>query len=85
MMHRASSFMHRGPEVSAAAKSGSPTMEAPVRNIPPNVPVAAGGSFTGDVQIAPAADSNALDTKPDARPGAPPTAPADTTKAPAKK
>jgi outer membrane protein assembly factor BamD len=87
MFHRATQFMRRGPEVSTAAKSGTPTMDPPVRNIPPNVPVSAGGSFSGDVQIAPATDTTALDTKPDARPGGPPLAPPDpeAQKAPAKK
>ncbi|MEQ1948902.1 MAG: outer membrane protein assembly factor BamD [Bryobacteraceae bacterium] len=84
-MHRSTQFMRRGPEVNTAAHSGAPTMETPARSIPPNVPVAAGGSFSGDVQIAPATDTNALDTKPDARPGGPPTAPPDTTKAPARR
>jgi len=79
MVHKTMGFMRRGPDVSDAAKSGTPTMDPPVRTIPANVPVQAGGSFQGDVQIAPATDTTALDTQPDARTGAPPTAPPDTT------
>jgi outer membrane protein assembly factor BamD len=76
--HKTLGFMRRGPDVSDAAKSGTPTMETPVRSIPANVPVQAGGTFQGDVQIAPATDTTALDTQPDARTGAPATAPPDT-------
>jgi len=76
IVHKATSFIRRGPEVSNAAKSGTPTMENPKREIPATVPPppdAAG--FSGDVTVAPVNGPSALDTQPDARPGAPPTAP----------
>jgi outer membrane protein assembly factor BamD len=76
IVHKATSFIRRGPEVSDAAKSGPPTMENPKREIPKNVPVPADAAgFSGDVTVAPVNGPSALDTQPDARPGAPPTAP----------
>jgi outer membrane protein assembly factor BamD len=78
MIKRNLQFMKRGPDVSNAAKSGAPTMEPPKREIPANVPVAAGGTFSGEVTIAPVGDNSTLDTQPDARTGeAPGAAPAD--------
>jgi outer membrane protein assembly factor BamD len=56
--HSALSILRRGPETYAAAKSGTPAMNAPA-------------GFTGDVAISPVTDSTALDTKPDARQVAP--------------
>jgi len=70
MMHKATAFMRRGPEVSTAAKTGQPAMEQPKREIPVTVPVPADATgFTGDVTVAPVTDSSALDSKPDARTG----------------
>jgi len=64
-------FIRRNPDMSGAAKSGTPTMDPPVREIPVTVPVTAEGGatgFTGDVTVAPVAGANsALDTQPDAR------------------
>ena len=69
-------FIRRNPDMSDAAKSGTPTMENPKREIPENIPKPAdAGGFTGDVTVAPVNGPSALDTQPDARPGAPPTAP----------
>ena len=68
MIHNALSFARRGPDVTTAAKTGTPTMEAPKREIPANIPVPADAAgFNGDVTVAPVTDSTALDTKPDAR------------------
>jgi outer membrane protein assembly factor BamD len=80
LVHKATSFIRRGPDVSDAAKSGTPAMENPKREIPATVPpVVEAGGFTGDVTVAPVNGPSALDTQPDARPGAPPTAPPATT------
>ncbi|MSO21351.1 MAG: outer membrane protein assembly factor BamD [Acidobacteria bacterium] len=81
MIHKAMSFLHHGPEVSEAAKSGTPTMNPPPREIPETVPKPAdAGGFTGDVTVAPVTGTSALDTQPDART---PSAPADSTAKPA--
>jgi outer membrane protein assembly factor BamD len=77
-------FARRNPDVSTAAKSGAPTMEAPKREIPKSIPLPAdaAGVFNGDVTVAPVTGPSALDTQPDARPippgatAAPPGAPA---------
>src|SRR6202035_4919885 len=77
-LHKATGLIRRGPEVSAAAKSGTPTMDNPKREIPENIPKPADApGFSGDVTVAPVNGPSALDTQPDARPGAPPTAPPD--------
>jgi outer membrane protein assembly factor BamD len=63
-------FVRRNPDVSKAAKSGTPTMDPPKREIPATVPVAADAAapgFTGDVTVAPVVGNSALDTQPDAR------------------
>lgn len=86
-IQRAMSLIKRGPDVSAAAKSGQPTMDPPKREVPANVPVPTEtAGFTGDVTVAPVTGTSALDTKPDAR-GAQtaPGAPAPATSDPAKK
>jgi outer membrane protein assembly factor BamD len=71
LFHKATSFLRRGPDVSDAAKSGTPTMDPPRREIPANVPVPAdaqtAGGFSGDVTVAPVTGPSALDTQPDAR------------------
>jgi outer membrane protein assembly factor BamD len=79
-------FIRRNPDVSSAAKSGTPTMDPPKREIPATVPVAADAAaagFNGDVTVAPVVGNSALDTQPDARttpaaadPSAKPAAPA---------
>ena len=81
MIHKATSFLHRGPETSKAAKSGTPTLEQPKREIPATVPLPAdAGGFSGDVTVAPVTGTSALDTQPDART---PPAPADSSAKPA--
>ncbi len=68
MVQKATSFIRHSPDVSDAAKSGTPTMEPPKREIPATVPVAAdAGGFSGDVTVAPVTGTSALDTQPDAR------------------
>jgi outer membrane protein assembly factor BamD len=68
-LHKVTGFLRRNPDVSDAAKSGSPTMEPPKRDIPATVPVTADAApgFSGDVTVAPVTGSSALDTQPDAR------------------
>jgi outer membrane protein assembly factor BamD len=74
-VHKLTDFIRRNPDVSDAAKSGTPTMDPPPREIPVTVPVTADGGatgFTGDVTVAPVSGNSALDTQPDARtPAAP--------------
>jgi len=76
-------LVRRGPDVSAAAHSGQPTMDTPKRDVPATVPVPAeAAGFTGDVTVAPVTGTSALDTQPDARAtgadaAASPAAPAD--------
>jgi outer membrane protein assembly factor BamD len=69
MVSRTTEFLHHGPDLSKAAKSGSPTMDNPKPQIPVSVPAVASASpgFSGDVTVAPVTDPTALDTKPDAR------------------
>jgi outer membrane protein assembly factor BamD len=73
-LHKLTDFIRRNPDVSDAAKSGTPTMDPPVREIPVTVPVTADSGatgFTGDVTVAPVTGTSALDTQPDARTAAP--------------
>jgi outer membrane protein assembly factor BamD len=61
-------FLRRGPDMSTAARSGDPAMTNMRPSIPPLVPQPAGASgFNGQVTATTVGDSNALDTKPDAR------------------
>ena len=81
LIARGTSFLHRGPDVSNAAKSGQPTMTALRPTVPVSVPITGGTpGFTGDVTATTvgAGDSSALDTKPDARTN-PPAAPGGAT------
>ncbi len=67
-VQRTLGLIKRAPDVSAAAKSGQPTMDPPKREVPANVPVPTEtAGFTGDVTVAPVTGTSALDTKPDAR------------------
>jgi outer membrane protein assembly factor BamD len=76
------------PDMSAAAKSGSPQMTGFRPSIPASVPaIAAGAQGTSDVTAAVVSDTNAsaINTQPDARsnlPGAAPGTPAPATTAP---
>ncbi len=69
LISRETLFLRRGPDMSTAARSGDPAMTNMRPSIPPLVPqpVGAGTGFNGQVTAAPVGNSNALDTKPDAR------------------
>jgi outer membrane protein assembly factor BamD len=62
-------FLRRGPDMNTAARSGDPAMTTMRPSVPPLVPqpAGAGGAFNGEVVATPVGNSNALDTKPDAR------------------
>ncbi|MDZ4800200.1 MAG: outer membrane protein assembly factor BamD [Bryobacteraceae bacterium] len=67
----------RGPSVRTAAKSGTPAMEPMRPTLPVTVPAAAESfGFTGDVAVQQVGPNSALDSKPDARAGGAPAAPA---------
>jgi hypothetical protein len=66
-MTKSTGFLRRGPDVKAAAKSGSPAMTNNRPSVPASVPPPATGAGVNDVTIAPAGGSSALDTQPDAR------------------
>jgi outer membrane protein assembly factor BamD len=57
------------PDVSMAAKSGTPKMEGMRPSIPANVPPIAAGTLgtSGDITVSVPSDASALDTNPDAR------------------
>jgi outer membrane protein assembly factor BamD len=65
----------RAPDMSAAAKTGTPTMTNPKAQIPASVPAPAGAAGVSDVTVSPVNGTSALDTNPDAR-AKPPTEPA---------
>lgn len=67
MLSKSTSFLKRGPDVSAAARSGTPAMTTIRPTVPVSVPQTAGAGFSGDVTATTVTDSSALDTKPDAR------------------
>ncbi len=78
MLARTTGFLHSNPDVSHAAKEGSPTMTDPKRTIPGSIPVpvnteataeAANGSGAGssEVSASTVGENSALDKKPDAR------------------
>jgi len=81
-MARSTGFIRRGPDMSAAAKSGTPAMQPFRPTIPASIPAAAGAAgSTGvtDVSISTvAASSSDLESRPDARQSAPATAGAST-------
>lgn len=82
---RALGPVKRGPDVSQAAKSGTPSMTTLRPTIPASVPVpAATGAtgFNGEVTVAPITDPTLLETKPDARQN-PPAAQPDAAATPA--
>jgi outer membrane protein assembly factor BamD len=63
-------WLKRGPDMTAAAHEGDPAMTTLRPSVPPLVPQPAGAGaagFNGDVIATPVGNSNALDTKPDAR------------------
>jgi outer membrane protein assembly factor BamD len=72
------SFLRRGPDVSAAARSGTPAMTTMRPDVPVSVPqVAAGGTGVNDVTNSVITDSKALENNPDARANPPAPASAD--------
>jgi len=81
LYRRETMFLRRGPDMSTAAHEGDPAMTNLRPSVPPLVPQpagAGGAGFNGDVVATPVGNSNALDTKPDARtnPPSPEGAPA---------
>jgi outer membrane protein assembly factor BamD len=69
MADHAFGIFKRGPDVSQAAKSGSPAMTPLRPTVPASVPVPGetGVGFTGDVTVTPVGNNSALDNRPDAR------------------
>ncbi|MBV8810760.1 MAG: outer membrane protein assembly factor BamD [Acidobacteriaceae bacterium] len=76
LMARGTDWLRSGPDLSHAAKSGTPTMTDPKRTIPASVPVpntevaSNTGSGTGTAEVSAttvSATDNSLDRKPDAR------------------
>jgi outer membrane protein assembly factor BamD len=69
MVYRSTSFLHHGPDVSTAAKSGNPAMT----NLRPTIPVSvppppeAAGAGVNDVTATVSTDTSSLNDKPDAR------------------
>ncbi|MCC6394243.1 MAG: outer membrane protein assembly factor BamD [Bryobacterales bacterium] len=57
----------KSPDVTRAAKSGTPAMERTQPTIPASVPVPAAGAGVTDVSVSTVNDSSTLDSKPDAR------------------
>jgi outer membrane protein assembly factor BamD len=87
LMDKAFGILKRGPDVRAAAKSGSPAMESLRPTVPVSVPTpgAAAGGFEGDVTVQQVEGASNLDSQPDARQGRQgEAAPAATQPAPAK-
>ncbi|HYZ83142.1 MAG TPA: outer membrane protein assembly factor BamD [Bryobacteraceae bacterium] len=79
LMGKSLGFMRRSPDVSRAAKSGTPAMTSLRPGVPASVPPATpgagagtgtGAGFSGDVTVAPVTDPTVLDSNPDARIGA---------------
>jgi len=67
-MAKSTDFLRGSPDVSMAAKSGSPQMNNPKQMIPVSVPVPADQQQgVNDVTVAPVTGTSALDTQPDAR------------------
>ena len=69
MYQRGTGFIRRGPDMTAAARSGAPAMTTLKASVPPLVPQApgSGAGFSGDVTATTVGNSTALDTNPDAR------------------
>jgi outer membrane protein assembly factor BamD len=68
IMRTATGFMRRSPDMTAAAKTGTPQMNPPRQNVPASVPVpGTTAGFQGDVTAQPITGASALDTQPDAR------------------
>ena len=68
MVGRSTAFMRRGPDVRAAAKTGTPSMETLRPTVPASVPLPADATgFSGDVSAQTVSGRSALDSAPDAR------------------
>ncbi|HEV2687791.1 MAG TPA: outer membrane protein assembly factor BamD [Bryobacteraceae bacterium] len=68
MITRTTGFLRRGPDMSTAARSGTPAMTTARPTVPVSVPQPAGAAgFSGDVTATTAPNSDALDKNPDAR------------------
>jgi len=68
IISRSTGFLRRGPDVSDAARSGTPAMTNVRPPVPPSVPqTAAGGATSFDVTNTLVNGPSALDTNPDAR------------------
>ena len=62
LFYKASGFLREAPDVTMAAKSGTPALNPPKQNVPVNVPTTNGAAqpgFTGDVTVAQAPNSAA--------------------------
>lgn len=67
-MKKSLGLFSKSPDVTHAAKSGTPAMERTQPTIPASVPVpAAAGAGVTDVSVSTVNDSSTLDSKPDAR------------------
>jgi len=67
MMHGMLNPFRGSPDVTLAAKSGSPTMTNPKASIPASIPTPAAQPGITDVTVAPVTDPTALERLPDAR------------------
>ncbi len=67
MMHGLLNPFRGSPDVTLAAKSGSPTMTNPKASIPASIPTPAAQPGITDVTVAPVTDPTALERLPDAR------------------
>jgi outer membrane protein assembly factor BamD len=79
LLQRDTLWLRRNPDMSTAARSGDPAMNTMRPSVPPLVPQPAGagnGAFGGEVTATTIGNSNALDTKPDARANPPAQTPA---------
>ncbi len=81
---RVMGILKKNPDMSMAAKSGTPTMTGPRPTIPASVPQPAGGVTGSDVSLTTVGDAKELDNRPDARQNPPaPTGTAAGTATPA--
>jgi outer membrane protein assembly factor BamD len=67
MRSKAFGIFRKSPDVSQAAKSGTPTMERGSPTIPASVPIPAEAGGVTDVTVSTVSDPAALDSRPDAR------------------
>lgn len=67
VVSKSTGFLRRGPDMSSAARSGTPAMTTIRPSVPMSVPQTGAPGFTGDVTATTVSDPTALDTQPDAR------------------